>query len=174
MSSMPDRLYKVAIAYLDAARGRLADIDSAAQEELRRAMPRENPDYRAASSDPLDRAAAKIDAARGASAARREIAPDRYNFSTPSDDEYTPTAAPKTPTAVDNAYQIVGVPPGSPFATVEKAVVKLRERCAPSRFPSGSAEQAEARRILARVEDAYRVLQDALGVPQGRFDRLEL
>lgn len=162
------------MAYLDAARGRLADVDAAAQEELRRAMPRENPDYRAASSDPMDRAAAKIDAARGASAARREIAPARYNFSSPSDDEDAPVIPKKTPTAVENAYQIVGVPMGSPFPVVEKAVVKLRERCAPARFPAGSGEQEEARRILTRVEDAFRTLQDALGVRQGRFDRLEL
>ncbi|BDI33868.1 hypothetical protein CCAX7_59190 [Capsulimonas corticalis] len=176
MSSMPDRLYKVAKAYLDAARGRLEDIDAAAQEELRRALPRENTDYGrsipAASDDPMERAAAKIAAARNAAAARREITPERYNFSTPSEDE-TP-AAPKTASLVENAYKIIGVPLGSAFPTVEKAVVKLRERCAPDKFPAGSPEQAEARRILSRIEDAYRILQDALGVQQGRFDRLEL
>ncbi|MCW3062095.1 MAG: hypothetical protein JWQ02_3916 [Capsulimonas sp.] len=177
MSSMPDRFYRVAKAYLDAARGRLEDIDSAAQDELRRSLPHENADYGhsgpAASDDPMERAAAKINAARSASSARREIAPERYNFSTPSDEDM-PVASPKSTTVVDNAYKIVGVPAGSPFPVVEKAVVKLRERCAPARFPAGSPEQAEASRILARVEDAYRILQDILGVPQGRFDRLEL
>ena len=57
---------------------------------------------------------------------------------------------------------------------MQTAANKLRERCAPSRFPDGTQEQAEARMILQKVEEAYQVLQNALDPGAGRFDKLEI
>ncbi len=172
MSTGPGRIYRIAKAYLDAARDRLAEVDSSAQAELEKALgPEPSGGYFPSSSDdPTDRAIAKINAARGESGARREIRPEQYNFSTP--EQTAQTSADSTP--VLTAYKVIGVPAGSDFATVEAAVTKLRERAAPNRFAQDSPEQLEAQRIQDRVDEAFRVIQDALGVEANRFDRLEL
>ena len=170
----------MAQSYLDTARNRLADIDPAAEEELRRSLPREDPDYSGTgiSSIPaqtslsaMERARKKINAAQQQSAARRQVQPEHYNFSPAA----LPTGeAPAAETDVTTtAYRIIGVPEGSPFPVVEKAVLKLRERCAPERFPEGSEERAEATQILKRIDDAFRLLKASLGVPESRFDKLE-
>jgi hypothetical protein len=190
--SIPGRIYRIAQSYLGTARDRLNAIDAAAQEELRRALP-DDPDYGmpAASvgtpvastldsgDDAFSRAASKISQSRAANQARQSAQPEHYNFSNAAT-SLTPAKIPPAATAdappdvVVTAYQMIGVAVGSPYPAVEKAVARLRARCAPSRFPEGSAEQAEAKEILAKVEDALRVLQTALGVPVTRFDRLEL
>ena len=192
MDSIPGRIYRIAQAYLGAARDRLNSIDTAAQEELRRSLPRENPDYGDPNArysaipdppaysmidDPFDRAAAKIDAARSANQARKAIDPEHYNFSesaTRPTAPISPDAPPAPPDVVTTAYKMIGVPVGSPYPAVEKAVARLRERVAVDKFPAGSPEQTEAQQILAKIDDAVRVLQNALGVPVTRFDRLEL
>jgi hypothetical protein len=108
----------------------------------------------------MERAQAKINAARQATAARRETAPA------------SDAAALTDP--IQTAYKILGVPPGSDWLSVQQAANKLRQRCAPSRFPNGSQEQVETQNILQRVEEAYQVLQNALDPNAGRFDKLEL
>ena len=114
---------------------------------------------------PFARAAAKIAAAQARVAAQRQEVERR--------ERATNAEPPADP--VQTAYKIIGVPHGSDYLTVESAVNKLRERCAPTRFPDGSAEQAEARVILQRVEEAFSVLKNALGTAGGgRFDKLEL
>jgi hypothetical protein len=148
------------------------------------------------SSDPFERAAAKIAAAKRAISARQELqtgspppapAAQTPTTSTPiaSQDFATQQAVPPTPSTappispsvstdpVQTAYRIIGVPYGSDFLTVQRTVEKLRQRCAPNLFAAGSPEQAQAAEILARVDEAYRVLQTALNAPDGRFDRLE-
>ena len=170
--SVPDRIYQLAKSYLDAAIERLGEIDNRAQAELDKALA---PGGTAAaglsaSDDPMDRAAAKIAASRGDVAARGELRPERYNFST-SD----PSAATgPDPDPIQTAYRVIGVPVGSDMATVDAAVAKLRERAAPERFAEGSQERDDAARIQGRVDNAYAVLQDAHGVEKNRFDRLEL
>lgn len=164
MSDVPGRLYRIGKAYLDAAKGRLSEIDAQAQEELSKSLNRDDlvipapPVYNTA-SDPMERAAAKIAALRGQSAARQEAAP--------------PSQAPQTD-PVQTAYKILGVAPGSDWPTVQQTVNKLRERGAPSNFPDGSQEQTDAKAILERVEEAYQVLRNALDPTEGRFDRLEI
>jgi hypothetical protein len=173
--SVPDRIYRIAKSYLDSARGRLADVDAAALAELDQAVGPESEsgaNYRAGSDDPMARAAAKIAAARNQASARREMVPDHYNFSAP-DPRQAPVAGPDTD-PIQTAYKVIGVPIGSNYAAVERAVNQLRERAAPSRFPDGSAEQQQAREIQERINKAFAVLQDALGVQSNRFDRLEL
>lgn len=171
MSIGPDRFYRLAKAYLDTVKDRLNDLDSAAQSELDKALGPEGSIRSTAPDDPMDRAAAKIAAARGEVAARQQLAPQQYNFSTP-DPSVTSAAADTDP--IQSAYRVVGVPFGSDYATISAAVARLRERASPSRFPVGSAEEAEARRIQERVDKAYETLQGALGVEANRFDRLEL
>ena len=175
MSDLLGRAYQVAKGYLDSARGRLEEIDARAQEELRRALPRESPDAAPPASntggggadDSFARAAAKIAAAQARVAAQRQEAERRAPATVP------PPESPQDPART--AYQIIGVPIGSDYLTVEAAVNKLRERCSPTRFPDGSAEQADAQVILQRVEEAFAVLKNALGpAAGGRFDKLEL
>ena len=162
MSEIPGRLFRIAKTYLDAAKGRLDEIDSRAQDELTKALNRDDIQSGLSSSDdPMARAQAKIAAARGESASRREAAP-------------VSQTAPGATDPIQTAYKIIGVPPGSDYLTVQTAVNKLRERCAPSRFPNGSVEQSESQMILSKVEEAYQVLQNALDPGAGRFDKLEL
>lgn len=168
--SVPDRIYNIAKSYLDAALSRLEEIDSRANAELDRALAPGGSVASSSSSDPMERAAAKIAAARGEAAARSQLQPQRYNFSTPD-----PSAATgPDPDPIQTAYRVIGVPAGSDIATVDAAVAKLRERAAPDRFAEGSTERADAARIQARVDSAYAVLQESLGAPANRFDRLEL
>jgi len=179
MADIPNRIYRLAQGYLDAARNRLAEIDPSAEDELRRALPNENPDYGGAQYagapqlSAMERAEAKIRAAQQRAAAAKQLQPERYNFSAAAE----PTAGTvqrRETDVVETAYRMIGVPKDSPYADVEKAVSKLRERCAPERFPEGSPERAEAVQILRRVDDAFRVLKTSLGVPENRFDKLEL
>jgi hypothetical protein len=167
--SVPDRIYRIAKAYLDAARGRLDEIDARATEELERALGPGGTVNSAGGDDPMARAAAKIAAARGEAAARAQM-PQRYNFSTP--DPSRDAGFETDP--VQTAYRVIGVPVGSDMETIDKAVSRLRERAAPDRFPEGSPEREDAARIQARVDNAYAVLQESMGVPKNRFDRLEL
>ena len=123
MSDLLGRSFRLAKTYLNDAKGRISDISDSAQEELTKALDRS--DIQAglsASDDPMARAQAKINAARGETAARREAAPAGQN-------------APGATDPIQTAYKIIGVPPGSDYLTVQAAVNRLRERCAPSRFP---------------------------------------
>ncbi len=162
MSDLLGRSVRLAKTYLDDAKGRLDEVSAGAQEELTRALNRDDIQAGLASSDdPMARAQAKIAAARGAGEARRSVPP----ASTTSEQASDP---------IQTAYKIVGVPPGSDYLTVQTAVNSLRDRCAPSHFPEGSPEQASAKTILKKVEEAHQVLQNALDPGAGRFDKLEI
>ena len=162
MSDLLGRSLRLAKTYLNDAKDRISDISDSAQEELTKALDRS--DIQAglsASDDPMTRAQAKISAARGETVARREAAPAGQN-------------APGVSDPIQTAYKIIGVLPGSDYLTVQAAVNRLRERCAPSRFPNGSVEQSESQMILQKVEEAYQILQKELDPGAGRFDKLEL
>jgi len=162
MSDLFGRSFRLAKTYLDDAKGRLDEVSAGAQEELTRALNRDDIQAGLASSDdPMARAQAKIAAARGTVEARRAASP----ASAASDQASDP---------IQTAYKIVGVPPGSDYLTIEAAVNSLRDRCAPSRFPDGSPEQASAKTILKKVEEAHQILQSALDPGAGRFDKLEI
>lgn len=159
MTNLLGRSLRLAKTYLDEAKGRVSEISENAQEELTRALDRS--DIKAGLSspdDPMARAQVKIAATRGETAAWTESRP-----------------ASQTPTdPIQTAYKIIGVPAGSDYLTVQTAVNRLRERCAPSRFPNGSIEQSQSQTILQKVEEAYQVLQAVLDPGAGRFDKLEL
>ena len=160
MSNLLGRSLRLAKTYLDEAKGRVEDISQAAQDELTKALDRSDIQSGLASpDDPMARAQAKIAAARGETAVRTEA---------------RPVSQTTTTDPIQTAYKIIGVPPGSDYLTVQTAVNKLRERCAPSRFPNGSVEQSESQMILQKVEEAYQVLQKELDPGAGRFDKLEL
>ena len=162
MSDLLGRSLRLAKTYLNDAKGRISDISESAQEELTKALDRSDIQAGLSSSDdPMARAQAKINAARGETVARREAGRGGQ-------------AAPCKNDPIQTAYKIIGVPPGSDYLTVQTAVNKLRERCAPSRFPNGSVEQSESQMILGKVEEAYQVLQTVLDPGAGRFDKLEL
>ena len=167
MADILGRAYQVAKSYLDSARSRLEDIDARAQEELRQSLPRESATpVSSAVDNPFARAQAKVAAAQQRVAAQRQQ----------QQQQEAALAAPPPPSdPLTTAYKIIGVPAGSDFPTVRSAVDQLRARCAPARFPDGSSEQAEAKVILQRVEEAFQVLQNALPTqPGSRFDKLEL
>lgn len=160
MSDLFGRSFRLAKTYLDLAKERMGEVSADAQEELTRALNRDDIQAGLASSDdPMERAQAKINAARQAAAGRQETASALH---------------PERTDPLQTAYKIIGVPVGSDYLTVQSAVNKLRERCAPTRFPEGSTERAEAQQILSRVEEAYQVLQNTLDSGAGRFDKLEI
>lgn len=158
MSDLWGRAYQVAKAALDGAKERLDDVDERAQAELARAL--DHADFPQSSDDPMERAQAKISAARQGLSARTEARPA--------------AAATQPSNPMQTAYKILGIPAGSDWLAVQQAANKLRERCAPSRFPNGSEEQVDAQNILQRVEEAYQVLQNALDPNAGRFNKLEI
>jgi len=170
MSGLSGRLLRLTKTYLEAAKDRLGEIDAVAQEELTRALNRDDIQAGLSSSDdPMERAQAKLNAARQTSSARQELSPSQE---IPMPPEASHSANLTDP--IQTAYKIIGIAPGSDFLTVQTAVNKLRDRCAPSRFAEGSQEQSEARMILQKVEEAYQTLQNALDPGAGRFDKLEL
>ena len=163
MADILGRSFRLAKTYLETAKSRLDEVSTSAQEELTKALNRDDIQQGLSSSDdPMERAQAKIAAARGTVASQRELSPERS----------APALSATDP--LQTAYKILGVPAGSDFLTVQAAANKLRERCAVSRFPDGTQEQAEARVILQKIEEAYQLLQNALDPGAGRFDKLEL
>lgn len=185
MSDLSSRLYQLAKGYVESARTRLDEIDQRALAELQQALPLSNSP--AASADPMERAAAKIAAARAAAGYSAER-PGGYQTAGPAGDipaesadqslsalESRASAAPPASTdPLATAYRVIGIPDGSDRAAVEDAVAKLRERCAPEKFTPGSEDELEARRILARIDEAHAYLQHCLNPEAGRFERLEL
>jgi len=158
MTNLSGRLLRLTKTYLEAAKDRLGEIDTRAQEELTRALNRDDIQAGLSSSDdPMERAQAKLNAARQTSSARQELAP---------------TLTPTDP--IQTAYKIIGIPPGSDFLTVQTAVNKLRDRCAPAHFTDCSWEPSVKKMILQKVEEAYQTLQNALDPGASRFDKLEL
>jgi len=193
MSDIPGRLYNIAKSYVDTAKGRIQAIDEAAIAELQSALSRTdmagvnpNAEYRPVSDDPMARASAKIAAAKArasfdgfsqttspstASNAPQELlsAPEQLAALEKASPPKPATASPES-----TAYRIIGIPDGSDRTTVEDAVRKLRERCAPERFTEGSSERSEALKILARIDEAYTLLMRSFNVEASRFDKLEL
>jgi hypothetical protein len=174
--SIPDRIYKIAKNYLDAARSRWDEIDSSAQREL--------DDHVASPAlSAFERAQAKIRNAQGDNQATKELngSLNQANFTqAPSEATLEDPPLPLvTPTPSQNAllgaYKVLGVPEGSTLPTVQKAYQELQQRADPSKFPAGSQEQKMAQDIHRRVNGAYILLANALSpASDDRFDRLEL
>ena len=72
------------------------------------------------------------------------------------------------------ARRVLGVADQADFETIRKAFERLSRRSDPSQFPSGSEEQSQAAKILARVNWAYRVLTADVSDVEKRFRSLEI
>jgi len=175
---IPDRLYNLAKSYLDSAKSRWDEVDTASQQELDAAV----------SSPALaawERAQAKIKAAQSANQAANELrsaAPPppatRQIFEQSPQENEQPQSAPQpspSTNALAAAYKVLDVPPGSDLQTVQKAYQDLQKRADPSKFPEGTKDRKLAQDILRRVNAAYMVLANTLTTASDdRFDRLEL
>jgi hypothetical protein len=71
-------------------------------------------------------------------------------------------------------YLLLGLEPGTDYATVQAVYEKLLARCRPDRFPEGSPERREAQDIEDRLQATYKVLHEALDPTARRFDMLEI
>jgi hypothetical protein len=171
--SIPDRIVKLSKSYMGQVRER---IDGALSErelalrELETGSGSAPISSSSSGSDPdslMRRAEEKIAAARREMDASRELRP----ASAPV------TASTPTPSATldpDAAhYKILGVPPGSDYATVQAAFEKLTARLDANRFEN-ETDKAEAGKILERVNSAYDSLRSKLDPTQNRFGKLEL
>jgi hypothetical protein len=72
------------------------------------------------------------------------------------------------------SYKVLGLSPDAEMHDVEEAYIRLKQRCAPERFPEASEERKTAELILQRIEQAYKILRERLDATAGRFDRLEI
>ena len=71
-------------------------------------------------------------------------------------------------------YRLLGLDPGSDYATVQAVYEKLLSRCRQDRFPAGSQEASEAQDIEHRLEATYRILREHLDPTARRFEMLEI
>jgi hypothetical protein len=172
--SIPNRIYRIGKAYLNRVRDRIEELDAEAERELESEADRPLPNTPSPRPAParddtsveamMRRAEDRIRAARGEAGAREELGADR---------EPSRGAAPATDANATH-YRVLGVPVGSDWPTVQAAYEKLARRCDVRRFPDGSEEQNDARRILERVNVAYEALRKQLDPLDSRFDKLEL
>ncbi len=186
--SIPNRIYRIAKAYLNQARDRIEALDAElAERELQ--GPGETPPAGGETSRPagrpaparddtspeamMRRAEERIRAAGTDGAARAEAgrAPGSRYSGDPAAAGGGSASAAADPNAAD--YRVIGVPVGSDWASVQAAYEKLARRCDPRRFPEGSEEQKDAERILERVNRAYEALRKRLDPTESRFAKLE-
>ena len=186
VSNIPDRLFKISKSYLDQVRDRidseLTERERAqAEPELRSrgedaSLPafadESGPDEFHAADDMMRRAEERIAAARREREARSVSQTQVMPVAAPAANPAQTAAENADPNASD--YRVLGVPVGSDLMTVLSAYEKLSRRCDPRRFPEGSKEQAEATRILARVNTSYENLRKRLDPTENRFGKLEL
>jgi hypothetical protein len=182
--SIPERIYRLSKAYLGQVRSRIDAELSEAERELDAGKDTALPDREDTSPDAMmQRAQARIEAARREMEARSQLqgagatatapsAATAGTATTASTSAATKAAETNDPNASD--YRVLGIPVGSDYATVQAAYEKLARRCDPRRFPDGSTEQEEARRILVKVNASYEALKKRLDPLQSRFRDLEL
>ena len=170
--SIPDRIVKLSKSYLGQVRERIDDALSERELALRE-LETGSGSLSVASSSGSDadslmrRAEEKIAAARREMDASRELRPASVSPSTP----VTSSGVALDPDAAH--YKILGIAPGSDYATVQAAFEKLTARLDANRFENES-DKAEAGRILERVSAAYDALRSKLDPMQNRFGKLEL
>ncbi len=109
----------------------MISLDARAQAELSNALTHDDLPGTAApsvSSDPMERARAKIAALQGQSAAQQELKPA-------SDAGPTSPAPGLATDPVQTAYKILGLPPGSGYLDVGSRVDELRSTVRPGALP---------------------------------------
>jgi DnaJ-domain-containing protein 1 len=171
-----DRVFNIAKGYLDKATQRWDELDEKARQELE--------SYTASPSlSAWDRAQAKIDQTNAANEATTSLRPtppptpvrDTLKDLPPGYEPPIPQSAQASQSStIDAAYRVLGVAPGSTFDVVKKAYDRLRTRTANDKFPAGSKELEQAKKIERRATAAYMLLVDTLNPGDDRFGRLEL
>ncbi len=178
--SIPERLYRLARGKIGEIREMFdgqesdAEIDPELLARIQRSQARKQ--ARQELEDTLD---GNPESMQGASMAARPR-PASATLRTP-DEIRGGTSAPSTSNAVSSApdplashFLLLGLEPGTDFATVQAVHEKLSARCQPGRFAAGSAEAVEAQDIENRLEASYKVLREALDPTARRFDMLEI
>ncbi len=171
-----DRVLNIAKGYLDKANQRWDELDDKARQELE--------SYSASPAlSAWDRAQAKIEQTQAANEAAKTLRPtppapvkrDTLTDLPPGYEPPIPVAAPPSQAStIEAAYRVLGVVPGASFDAVKKAYDRLRARTASDKFPVGSLELEQAKKIERRATSAYMLLVDTLNPGDDRFGRLEL
>lgn len=174
--SIPDRIGRLGKAYVGAIKDRieteLSEREAAANEldghtERRgKAVPPPPASELSDLDSLMRRAEEKIAAARQGLEARQELAPGGQAPAPPV------VVADTTPLSAD--YRVLGLSAGASLGEVQAAYEDLTRRSDPKRFPEGSNEQAQARRILERVNLAYDNIRRENNPTEDRFAKLEL
>ena len=179
--SIPDRIGRLGKAYVGAIKGKieselgeresaLSELDSSPGDRVPASGRRVPPPPQSELSDVdslMRRAEEKIASARRELESRQELSPPTATYPTPA---AVPTDT--NPLAAD--YRVLNLSPGASLGEVQAAYEDLLRRSDPKRFPEGSNEQAQARRILDRVNLAYENLRREINPTEDRFAKLEL
>ena len=174
--SIPDRIGRLGKAYVGAIKDKidselsereaaLDELDGGAAGTRRGKAVPPPPTSELSDVDSLmRRAEEKIAAARRGTEARQELAPNTEGVGS--------TPVETVPLAAD--YRILGLAAGASMADVQASYNDLTRRSDPKRFPEGSYEQTQARRILERVHQAYENIRRENNPTEDRFAKLEL
>jgi hypothetical protein len=176
--SIPNRIWNIGKAHLNQIRDRIDDALAEKELDLSASDPG-LPDREDSSPDAMmQRAQARIDAARRELEARQRLGNGEAGNAppspvpSPSSRQETKTDLASDPNAAD--YKVFGLPVGSDLAAVVVKYEELINRCDPRRFPEGSEEQITAKAILAKVNTSYDALRKRLDPTANRFGKLEL
>ena len=173
--SIPDRIGRLGRAYVGVIKDKidteLSERESAldelnggaGKEPGGKSVPPPPPSELSDVDSLMRRAEEKIAAARRGMEARQELAPPPAAVGVAVDTD---------PLAAD--YRVLGLAVGASLGEVQAAYDDLIRRSDPKRFPEGSSEQAQARRILERVNQAYEKIRRGNNPTEDRFAKLEL
>jgi hypothetical protein len=175
--SIPDRIGRLGKAYVGAIKEKIEselsereaavdELDGGASSRRGKAVPPPPASELSDLDSLMRRAEEKIAAARQGLEAREELSPGGR---TPAPPVSVPDA---TPLAAD--YRVLGLAVGASLSEVQASYDDLTRRSDPKRFPEGSSEQAQARRILERVNLAYDNIRRENNPTEDRFAKLEL
>lgn len=117
----------------------------------------------------MRRAEEKIASARRELEARQELAPPTATAASAPAPVLT---ADTHPLSAD--YRVLNLSSGASFSEVQAAYEDLARRSDPKRFPEGSHEQTQARKIMERVNLAYDNIRKENNPTEDRFAKLEL
>lgn len=161
------RLRHIALSQVRAIKDRLDRIDAEMEEAYLR--DREARDAALRELDSIPAEAPPIPTPQTESAAERGQAEPAAR-----PQQAPPSATDEQSAKLSRAYRVLGVPDGSDLSEVEAAYRKLAGRCRSIEFAEGTEERQTADVIMARLDEAYNTLREALNPAAARFDKLEL
>ena len=183
--SIPDRIGRLGKAYVGAIKDKieselgeresaLSELDSSPGDRLPasasgRRVPPPPPSELSDVDSLMRRAEEKIASARRELESRQELPSSATTASASA-----PVSLPVDTNPLAADYRVLNLSPGASLGEVQAAYEDLLRRSDPKRFPEGSNEQAQARRILERVNLAYDNLRREKNPTEDRFAKLEL